>query len=66
MNDDGRAGRVLIIEDDDLLRDLIGQFLKAQGCEVIEADSVARAREALATQQYDVVVTDVHLPDGVS
>jgi PAS domain S-box-containing protein len=56
--------RILICEDDALIRSTVAEMLQAKGYEVIEASS---ARQALALHQqqaFDILVTDVGLPDG--
>lgn len=58
--------RVLIVEDEPLVRAGIRQDVEAmEGVEVGgEADSVAAAVEALESGQFEVVLLDIHLPDG--
>ena len=56
--------QVLIIEDDFALRRLFASVLEFSGCIVVEADSCASARDYLSMQSFDVVISDVHLPDG--
>ena len=56
--------QVLIIEDDIALRRLFTSVLEFSGCIVSEADSCAAARDYLAIQSFDIVISDVHLPDG--
>jgi DNA-binding response OmpR family regulator len=56
--------QVLIIEDDIALRRLFTSVLEFSGCVVSEADSCAAARDYLAIQSFDIVISDVHLPDG--
>ena len=54
--------RVLIVDDDRLLRLLVARTLEAAGCVVEEGDSGAAALR-LAQTLPDVVVIDVNLPD---
>ncbi len=58
--------RVVVIDDHHLVRMAIGTLLAGEGdLEVVaEADSLARGRAALATARPDVLLLDVHLPDG--
>lgn len=58
--------RVLIVEDEHLLRRIITLNLVRYGYSVAEADSVASAREALAAWDppFDVILLDIELPDG--
>lgn len=65
----GPGVRVLVVDDEVLVRALISETLREAGCEVIEAASAEEAIEVLrATAEPDVLVTDVMLPgeiDGV-
>ncbi|UPT63029.1 MAG: response regulator transcription factor [Hyphomonadaceae bacterium JAD_PAG50586_4] len=60
--------RVLLVDDDDALRKLIGDFLRGQAFEVLEAASGATMRQVLAAHRVDVVILDVMMPgeDGLS
>ncbi|MFE6970570.1 response regulator [Isoptericola sp. NPDC057653] len=57
--------RVLVVEDDDGLRDVLVTVLENGGLDVIPARGVAEARVALARgEEPDLVVLDLRLPDG--
>lgn len=58
--------RVLIVDDEIIVRTLIGETVKAMGHEVFLAASLAegRAYADKSTPAMDVVFLDVHLPDG--
>jgi DNA-binding NtrC family response regulator len=53
--------RVLVVDDESSIRLLCRVNLELAGHEVLEADSLARARAALAEREVDVVLLDVHL-----
>ena len=57
--------RVLVVDDEtdllDVMTDTLGRELN---CRLVTAGSVAQARQVLESQQIDLMVTDVHLPDG--
>ena len=55
---------VMIVDDEENARFNIGSFLGARGYEVIEAASLAEAREALRRGNADIILLDVQLPDG--
>jgi DNA-binding NtrC family response regulator len=55
------ATRVLVVDDDWSIRLLCRVNLELEGHKVLEAHSLAGAREALAEEDVDVVVLDVHL-----
>lgn len=57
--------RVLIVDDEPELIELIGQVVKAQvDCKIVGAATVQEARTILGREPVEVLVTDVHLPDG--
>jgi DNA-binding NtrC family response regulator len=58
---------VLVVEDDETLRDLLGEVLRGWGYETVVVSSGSRAVELLETQLFEVAVVDIHLPemDGV-
>jgi len=63
-----RAGRVLIVDDDRDVRDMLAEYLTTHGYEVAQADGGAAMRTALERGVPDVVLLDVGLPgeDGLS
>lgn len=56
--------RVLIVEDDDLLRDGLKVGLGLSGLAIDAVGTLADADIALAGTSYDAVVLDLMLPDG--
>lgn len=58
------AERVLVVEDDAGVRELLRDELEAEGLKVHEAGTLASARTALAAHPVDLLVTDLRLPDG--
>src|ERR1017187_3786255 len=54
-------GKILVVEDEQLIREQIQTKLELNGCEVWEADSALALKSALAGPQPDVVVLDVRL-----
>ncbi|WHA43349.1 response regulator transcription factor [Agrobacterium larrymoorei] len=54
---------VLIVEDDDLLRQSIADYLRQRGMTVSEAESGSEFRSMLKTRSHDVLVLDINLPD---
>jgi DNA-binding NtrC family response regulator len=53
---------VLVVEDNDLERDITAEILRDEGFRVEEAPVGKRAVELLALGRYDVVVTDLMMP----
>ena len=61
--DGKRAGHLLLVEDEHLLRGLIAQFLRAEGYEVAEAaDGEAGVTCFRNLGPFDVVLLDLNLP----
>lgn len=56
------ATRVLIVEDDGVLRDLLVRMLSPAGFFCIPAGSAEEALERLETEPADVLITDIRLP----
>ena len=64
------SARILLVEDNELNRSLVRAILTRtkhpalQDAILVEAPDLAHARKSLADQVFDVVLLDVHLPDG--
>jgi DNA-binding NtrC family response regulator len=56
--------RLLVIEDDEALRDLLCDELETEGYVADAAACLADARRRLDEQRHDLVITDLMLPDG--
>lgn len=56
--------RVLLIEDNERLSELVGQALTVDGFAVDQAFSLAEARDFLKVVSYDLILLDLSLPDG--
>ncbi len=56
--------RILIVDDEQSMRELLAILLKKEGFEVLTAGSRAEAASALAGTTVELVLTDVRLPDG--
>jgi len=56
--------KILVLDDEPVLRRTLEEHLRRKRYTVASADSVARAEEYLAKDDFDVVLLDVHLPDG--
>ncbi len=55
---------ILVVDDDLEIRKLLGRYLDQQGLRVTLAADRRELEEKLATQQIDLIVLDVMLPDG--
>lgn len=60
--------RVLIVEDEDAIRQIMNMHLKLVGHDCIEAEDASQARALLAEKSVDLALLDVMLPgeDGFS
>lgn len=55
--------RILLIEDEDVLRRLVARILVAEGHEVIEARHGKEALRLNQAQPADLVITDIVMPE---
>lgn len=55
--------RILVVDDDDDSRRLVGDVLGRAGAAVVEAASVAEALSALRREPVDVMVSDIAMPE---
>jgi len=58
------AASILVVDDEPDLRTLYELTLLREGYHVEAAASVHEARQVLQAQRFDVVITDMRLPDG--
>src|SRR2546426_6547121 len=56
--------RIMVVDDDANMRDLMNTLLESEGYEVIPAESAAAAQAAFEGPQPDAVLLDLQLPDG--
>lgn len=55
---------LLLVDDDDLLRERLGRALRARGFDVVEAESFDQALEVLRSHRFDRAVLDLRMPGG--
>jgi two-component system phosphate regulon response regulator OmpR len=58
------APQVLVVDDDPEIRKLLARYMQEQGFRVQLASKCGEVRERLVTNQIDIIVLDVKLPDG--
>lgn len=58
-----RAGRVLVVDDDDYVRDVTGMILEEMGYHVRTTGSGFEALRWLDQESYDLLVLDVKMPE---
>ena len=56
--------KILVLEDDLIVRRNLEQLLRQQRYDVTTADSLAAARDALGRDTFDLLFMDLLLPDG--
>ena len=55
--------RILVVEDEKIIRQAVKRLLERQGHEIFEADSLHVAKE-LTFVDYDMIISDLRLPGG--
>ncbi|MDX8392175.1 MAG: sigma-54 dependent transcriptional regulator [Mariprofundaceae bacterium] len=56
--------RVLIVDDDSGIRWILDKVLQEEGFDVVQAESMQQAKDALTGDPFALVFLDVYLPDG--
>ena len=54
--------RVLVVEDDNSVRLMLQEGFQRDGFEVVVASNVRDALRHIATQKFDVLLSDLHMP----
>jgi two-component system response regulator HydG len=55
---------ILLVDDEESPRTTLALLLKQAGHEVVQADGVLAATEVVAARTFDLVVTDLRMPEG--
>ncbi len=56
--------RVLLADDDDAVRNMLQVTLERDGFEVVAVASVSEALGRIATEKFDVLLSDLHMPQA--
>jgi DNA-binding response OmpR family regulator len=56
--------RVLLVDDDSAVLNMMSEVLKYKGFEVAAAVNVTEALKLIATESFDVLITDLHMPNA--
>lgn len=59
------SARIVLIEQDPLLKDLLTRALKSETCELLDANSIAQAKTIVVDQGHDLVIVNANLPDAI-
>jgi DNA-binding response OmpR family regulator len=54
--------RVLVVDDDEAIRVMVQEGLQRDGFEVVAASNVSDALRHIATEKFDVLLSDLHMP----
>ncbi len=67
LNSDETPSRVLVVDDEPAVRSIIRLALEAEGYEIVEADGGPAAQGILEVDRFDLVITDLQMPqlDGL-
>jgi DNA-binding response OmpR family regulator len=62
-----RQMRILLIDDDEWIRDSLSMFFEAEGCRLLALETAEIAMERLNRDRYDIIIADYRLPgmDGL-
>ena len=61
--------KILLVDDDDLVRQSLDELLQQQGFDVTTAANVSEALKFISSNVYDVLLSDLHMPgagDGLT
>ena len=56
--------RVLLVDDDHAVLDMMSSSLESRGFEVVAVSGVAEALKYIATENFEVLITDLHMPNA--
>ncbi|MGP8050630.1 MAG: response regulator [Desulfobaccales bacterium] len=59
----GESGSILVVDDNEIIRDLLSRYLERQGHTVQVADNGRLALEMIATGVFDLVLLDIMMPE---
>lgn len=57
--------KILIVDDEDIIRDSLSNFLSDKGYIIKTADTLVRAKTELESESFDLILLDLKLPDGL-
>jgi len=55
--------RILVVDDELLIRDLLYDFFSSRNYEIILAESGTKALDVLGAEDVDLILTDLKMPD---
>ena len=57
-------GRILIVEDEEMLRESLVDFFRQENYIALSADTLSGARQEMSQHDFDLMILDMKLPDG--
>ena len=62
-----REMKILLIDDDEWIRDSLSIFFEAEGCRVLALETAEEGLSAIGNQTFDLIIVDYKLPglDGI-
>lgn len=59
--------KILLIDDDELIRDSLRLFFEEEGCSLLTVETAEEGLETIKKQTYDIIIADYRLPgiDGL-
>ena len=54
--------RVLVVDDEKLIRDVIKEYLLLENMEVMEAENGIEAIEKVKNNNFDIIIMDIMMP----
>ena len=59
-----KAHRILLVDDDQIILDSLGEFLSLEGYDVVTRESISDALKVLDAQTFHLVISDVTMPSS--
>lgn len=56
--------RVLLVDDDEVVLGVMSESLKSKGFDIVAVGGVTEALKCIATEKFDVLITDLHMPNA--
>jgi CheY-like chemotaxis protein len=64
LDNDSAQISILLVEDHEITRTILTQLLTRRNYKVVTADSIAKARAIARQDNFDLLISDIGLPDG--
>jgi two-component system response regulator (stage 0 sporulation protein F) len=61
--EDWSMGKILVIEDDELMREMLVEMLSREGYETVSAENGYVGLSVIKKESFDLVITDIVMPE---